>query len=83
MDDAEMTSSTVRQRTEGSTPASDWATNLAIDIVAISHGVTHKTAIHSIADILRATRIAGQRDGLTAALDIARRDTCPTANSKP
>ena len=74
---------TVRSPTNGSTPPCDWATNLAIDIVAISHGVTHNTAINSIADILRATRLAGERDGLTAALDITRSGTCPTENSKP
>lgn len=60
---------TVRSPTDGSTPACDWATNLAIDAVAIAHGVTHDTAINSIADMLRAVRVAGQRDGIDAVLD--------------
>jgi len=67
---------TVRQPTDDSNQ--DWATNLAIDVIALAHALTYRDALHSISNLLRAARVAGQQDAVEGFVSfLVSRDTPP------
>ncbi len=62
-----------------------WASNLAVELVAIVHEKPHADAVKLIAHMLDAVNLTGQRQGIAESMTILTGaiPPCPTENSKP
>jgi hypothetical protein len=67
------------------TKPSLWASNLAIELIAVVHERPHVEAVKLIAFMLDTIDLAGQRNGIGEAVTIIKGGVqpCPTENSKP